>query len=87
MGDLLMSSPAIRALKESFDCKVTVLTSSMAYRVAELIPSIDQVIRYDLPWVKSGHLNEADSGAVRGTAVPGYSHHFAIVLIVGVRGT
>jgi ADP-heptose:LPS heptosyltransferase len=61
MGDLLMSSPAIRALKESFDCKVTVLTSSMAYRVAELIPSIDEVIRYDLPWVKSGHLSEADS--------------------------
>jgi lipopolysaccharide heptosyltransferase II len=61
MGDLLMSSPAIRALKESFDCRVTVLTSSMAYRVAQFIPSIDEVIRYDLPWVKGDHANEADS--------------------------
>lgn len=55
MGDLLMSSPAIRALKESFKARITVLTSSNATPVARLIPEIDEVITFDLPWVK---LNE-----------------------------
>lgn len=53
MGDLLMSSPAIRALKESFGCKITVLTSSMAAAIAGYIDCIDDVITYDLPWVKT----------------------------------
>jgi lipopolysaccharide heptosyltransferase II len=52
MGDLLMSSPAIRALKETFDAQITVLTSNNATPVARLIPEIDEVISYDLPWVK-----------------------------------
>jgi lipopolysaccharide heptosyltransferase II len=82
MGDLLMSSPAIRALKESFDCKVTVLTSSMAYRVAELIPSIDEVIRYDLPWVKSAHLNEADSIFHISKMLKGHQFDAAVIFTV-----
>jgi ADP-heptose:LPS heptosyltransferase len=40
MGDLLMSGPAIRALKESLGCKITVLTSSMAAGIARLMPEI-----------------------------------------------
>ena len=53
MGDLLMSTPAIRALKESFGSKITVLTSSMAAAIAQLIPEIDELMVYDLPWVKA----------------------------------
>lgn len=53
MGDLLMSSPAIHALKETFRCKITVLTSSMAATIAKYIPGIDNVIVSDVPWVKS----------------------------------
>lgn len=53
MGDLLMSVPAIRALKESFGCEITVLTSSMAAAVCPLLPEIDDTIIYDLPWIKS----------------------------------
>lgn len=53
LGDLLMSSPAIRALKETFHAKITVLTSSMAAGVAQLIPEIDDVIICDFPWVKT----------------------------------
>lgn len=53
MGDLLMSTPAIRALKKSFSCKITVLTSSMATGIAKFIPDIDETITYDLPWVKT----------------------------------
>lgn len=53
MGDLLMSTPAIRALKETFDANITVLTSSMAAAIAPLIPEIRDVIIYNLPWVKN----------------------------------
>lgn len=53
MGDVLMSSPAFRALKESFKCKITLLTSSMAGGIAKYIPGIDEVIVCDVPWVKS----------------------------------
>src|SRR6476646_10095106 len=53
MGDLIMTSPAIRALKESFGAKITVLTSSMAKGIVKHIPGIDDAIIYDLPWVKT----------------------------------
>lgn len=53
MGDLLMTVPAIRALKESTGAKITVLTSSMAAVVAGMIPEIDEVMIYDVPWVKN----------------------------------
>jgi len=53
MGDLIMSVPAIRALKETFDAKITVLTSSMAKGVIKHIPEINESIVYDLPWVKT----------------------------------
>jgi len=54
MGDLLMSSPAIAAVKETIGCKITVLTSSSAAGVARLIPEIDDVIIAALPWVGAG---------------------------------
>ena len=53
MGDLLMSTPAIRALKESFNSRITVLTSSMAAGIAKNIPEIDETITFDVPWVKT----------------------------------
>lgn len=53
MGDLLMSGPAICALKEAFSARITVLTSSMAAGIAELMPGVDDVMVFDLPWVKT----------------------------------
>lgn len=61
MGDLLMTTPAIRALKETFGCRITVLTSSMAASIAAHIPEIDAIITYDLPWVKVGETAPPDS--------------------------
>lgn len=54
MGDLIMSSPAIRALKETFGCRITVLTSHLAAEAAKLIPEIDDTIITSVPWVKNG---------------------------------
>jgi len=53
MGDLLMSSPAIRALKETFNCKITLLTSAMGNLIAPFIEEIDETIVTDLPWIKT----------------------------------
>ncbi|WP_432714350.1 glycosyltransferase family 9 protein [Pedobacter sp.] len=55
MGDLLLSSPAIEALKQTFKCKITVLTSSKAQSVVRVLPVIDEVIVCDVPWVKHEH--------------------------------
>lgn len=53
MGDLIMSAPAIRALKETFSSNITVLTSSMAAGIVPFIAEIDDVLVFDLPWVKA----------------------------------
>lgn len=52
LGDLLMSTPAIRALKETFHCKISLLTSSVASHLVPMIPEIDELMVFDLPWVK-----------------------------------
>jgi lipopolysaccharide heptosyltransferase II len=53
MGDLIMNGPAIRALKTTFSSKITILTSSMAAGITPFMPEIDDVVVFDLPWVKA----------------------------------
>jgi lipopolysaccharide heptosyltransferase II len=54
IGDVLMTTPAIRGLKAFRpDRRITLLTSSVGARVARLIPELDRVIVYDAPWMKS----------------------------------
>lgn len=54
LGDVVMTTPAIRALKETGPgCHLTLLTSPSASRVAPLVAEIDDVITYDAPWMKS----------------------------------
>jgi lipopolysaccharide heptosyltransferase II len=54
LGDVLMTTPALRALKASAPgCQVTLLTSSAGARVAALVPEIDDVITHDVPWMKA----------------------------------
>jgi len=60
MGDLLMSSPAIRALKESFNCRISVLTSPLATEAASLVPEIDEVIETPVAWVKNSRVAGPD---------------------------
>jgi len=55
MGDLMMSGPAIRALKESLSCQLTVLTSPKGKELAKLIPNIDDILICNAPWVKAEH--------------------------------
>lgn len=54
VGDVLMTTPAIRALRESAaDRRVTLLTSGVGAQVATLVPEIERTIVFDAPWMKS----------------------------------
>jgi ADP-heptose:LPS heptosyltransferase len=61
MGDLIMSAPAIRALKKTFGARITILTSSMAKGIIKHIPEIDDAIIFDLPWVKTAEAPDTNS--------------------------
>jgi lipopolysaccharide heptosyltransferase II len=53
LGDVLMTTPAMKALKESGARRLTLLTSSAGAAIAPLLPMIDETIVYDSPWMKS----------------------------------
>ena len=53
IGDVVMTGPALRALKAVRpDRHLTLLTSSAGAAVAPLLPDVDATIRYDPPWMK-----------------------------------
>jgi ADP-heptose:LPS heptosyltransferase len=60
MGDLIMSTPAIHALKEKFGCSITLLTSYMAAGIVPFIKDVDAVILYNAPWVKTNMESDPD---------------------------
>ena len=58
MGDVLMSQPAMRALKQSASGRqITLLTSSTGAAIAPFIREVDVVIPFDVPWVKTNEIN------------------------------
>jgi lipopolysaccharide heptosyltransferase II len=58
MGDVLMSTPAYKALTNTIGCEITLLTSHAGRGIAQFIPDIDEVITYDVPWVKGGESSD-----------------------------
>jgi lipopolysaccharide heptosyltransferase II len=55
MGDVLMTTPAMRALRASGPSsrRLTLLASRAAAAVACLVPEVDDVVVYDAPWMKT----------------------------------
>jgi lipopolysaccharide heptosyltransferase II len=54
LGDVIMTAPAIRALRFGrSDRRITLLASSGGVEAAALIPGIDAAISYDAPWMKA----------------------------------
>lgn len=70
MGDVLMTTPAMRALKQMPRAvsprHLTLLTSKSGAQIAKHIPEVDAVIRYDAPWMKSSaaHAGDVDRALV-----------------------
>lgn len=60
MGDVLMTTPAIRALRGAVpDRCITLLASGSGAALAPFLPEVDHTLEYDAPWVK----NAADDPA------------------------
>jgi lipopolysaccharide heptosyltransferase II len=65
IGDVLMTTPAIRALKEAVPGRrVTLLTSPGAAQVAPLVREVDQVVAFAAPWMKATEDGPTIDGAM-----------------------
>ncbi len=54
IGDVIMTTPAMRALKAAVpDRRITLMTSSAGAAIAPLIPDLDEWLVYDAPWLKA----------------------------------
>jgi lipopolysaccharide heptosyltransferase II len=54
LGDVLMTSPALRALKETqLQRNLVLLASGAGAEASALIPELDQTVVYDPPWMKA----------------------------------
>lgn len=60
LGDVLMSTPAMRALKQSLPGRhITLLTSPGGAAVTQYLPEIDDTIAYAAPWLKNSDRHAA----------------------------
>src|SRR5438876_10841720 len=64
LGDVLMTTPALAALKASGNRHLTLLASSEGAAIAPLLPMVDETIVYDAPWMKATSLRP-DGGCDR----------------------
>src|SRR2546423_3416664 len=54
LGDVLMTTPALRAIRATVpDARLTLLTSPGAAEAAACIPEVDATIAHDVPWMKA----------------------------------
>lgn len=54
LGDVLMTTPAIRAIREGLPGReITLMTSPSGAAVAGMIPEVDRLICYEAPWLKA----------------------------------
>src|SRR5689334_6943271 len=60
LGDVLMTSPAVNALKQSEPNRsVTLLTSPSGAQAGRLMPCVDEVGVYEAPWIKGYRAGES----------------------------
>lgn len=52
MGDVLMTTPALRAISDGGRRRITLMTSQSGAAIANYIPEISETIIYDCPWMK-----------------------------------
>ena len=64
LGDVLMTSPALRACRESFGCRITLLTSPAGAAVAALVPEVDECIVFAAPWMKAAGASRVHDAAM-----------------------
>ena len=63
LGDVIMTTPALRAVRSNGTRSITLLASASGAEAARYVPEVDRVLRYAAPWVK--HDEPAEPGADR----------------------
>ncbi len=53
LGDVIMTAPVFKIIKEQTGAKITLLTSSQAASIAPLLDAVDDIIVSDMPWLKN----------------------------------
>ena len=53
IGDVLMTTPAMRAFRETLGCEVTLLTSAAGVAAAPFVREVDEAIAFAAPWMKA----------------------------------
>jgi ADP-heptose:LPS heptosyltransferase len=73
-GDVLMTTPALNALKEAVPGRhLTLLTSASGAHAARLVPAVDDIIEFDAPWMKPPRQDVAvDRALISRLATGGY---------------
>ena len=62
LGDVLMTTPAIRALKGAVPGRrITLLTSRAGSGIARLVPDIDEVLEFAVPWQGSASAGSVEA--------------------------
>ncbi len=82
IGDLLMSTPAIRALKQTFNCHITVLVSSLGAAAVPQIPEIDDAVVFDVPWVQTNGTPDAQEFSQLAERLKSYKFDAAVIFTV-----
>lgn len=58
IGDVIMTSPALQAIKENYpDCRLTLMASPGGAHAASLLPWVDEVISWQVLWQDLGKLD------------------------------
>ncbi len=82
MGDVLMTTPAIRAIRAARPSRrITLLGSPSGVRVAAHVPEIDATIRYEAPWVKNARTAESGTDVDRALVDVLAAHRFDAAVI------
>ena len=64
LGDVLMTTPAIRAFRDSLPgCRITLLTSKAGAAAAPFVPEIDETLVFAAPWMKTAAARPGDDAA------------------------
>ncbi|HEX5065580.1 MAG TPA: glycosyltransferase family 9 protein [Myxococcota bacterium] len=65
LGDVLMTTPALRAFKETLGCRMTLLTSPSGAGAARHVPEVDDTLAFLAPWMKAaGAAPTADAALI-----------------------
>jgi lipopolysaccharide heptosyltransferase II len=83
LGDVLMSTPALSALKASFPgAQLTLMASPSGAAITPFLPCIDDVIVYDAPWVKSNGTAEGSADLAMAERLRSMAFDAAVIFTV-----